>query len=155
MEARANCAHPRLTPDPTTGFAACAACGQPFVLSGAPSLTLTLGADGPDAGPPAPHLTAGGRVQSIPLPPEFRKRFELGRVLGRGAAGMVVEAVIRPEADSELARTGAPVAVKFFGRLESQVPTRPNPLFVSLTHEEYIKLNLRHAELHLSFFHAA
>lgn len=38
-------------------------------------------------------------------------------------------------------------------RLEREAPTKPNVIFGPLTHEEWIKLNLRHAELHLSFLH--
>ncbi|MCA9289228.1 MAG: DUF1569 domain-containing protein [Phycisphaerales bacterium] len=38
-------------------------------------------------------------------------------------------------------------------RLKAQAPTRPNPIFGPLTHEEWTKGNLRHAELHLGFFH--
>ena len=40
-----------------------------------------------------------------------------------------------------------------FARMQSQPPTEQNPLFGHMTHEDWIKLNLRHAELHLSFFH--
>ncbi len=40
-----------------------------------------------------------------------------------------------------------------FGRLARQSPTAPNPIFGEMTHDEWIKLNLRHAELHLSFLH--
>jgi hypothetical protein len=40
-----------------------------------------------------------------------------------------------------------------FARLANQVPTRENPIFVKMSHEDWIKLNLRHAELHLSFLH--
>ena len=36
-------------------------------------------------------------------------------------------------------------------RLRSTPPTIPNPVFGPLTHEQWIQLNLRHAELHLSF----
>jgi len=39
-----------------------------------------------------------------------------------------------------------------FQRLAREAPSRPNPVFGPLTHEEWIALNLRHAELHLSFF---
>ena len=42
-----------------------------------------------------------------------------------------------------------------FERLANEAPTKSNPIFGSMTHEEYIKLNLRHAELHFSFFHPA
>jgi hypothetical protein len=37
-------------------------------------------------------------------------------------------------------------------RLEREAPTMPNIIFGKLTHEEWIAINLRHAELHLSFF---
>lgn len=39
-----------------------------------------------------------------------------------------------------------------FQRLAREAPTGPNPVLGLLTHEEWIALNLRHAELHLSFF---
>ena len=38
-------------------------------------------------------------------------------------------------------------------RLRSQTPTTPNPVLGEMSREEWIKINLRHAELHLSFFH--
>jgi hypothetical protein len=41
-----------------------------------------------------------------------------------------------------------------YNRLATQAPAAPNPAFGPLTHAEWIGLNLRHAELHLSFFHA-
>jgi hypothetical protein len=42
-----------------------------------------------------------------------------------------------------------------YNRLASQAPSHANPIFGELTHAEWIGLNLRHAELHLSFFHPA
>jgi hypothetical protein len=39
-------------------------------------------------------------------------------------------------------------------RMAKQQPTTPNPIFDHMTHDEWIKLNLRHAELHLGFFHS-
>jgi hypothetical protein len=42
-----------------------------------------------------------------------------------------------------------------FERLAQQAPTIPNPVFGPLSHEDWVKLNLRHAELHHSFFHPA
>jgi hypothetical protein len=36
-------------------------------------------------------------------------------------------------------------------RLQAEAPTAPSPAFGRLTHEEWIALNLRHAELHLGF----
>jgi hypothetical protein len=40
-------------------------------------------------------------------------------------------------------------------RLRRETPSKPNVIFGPLTHEEWIKLQLRHAELHLSFFDCA
>src|SRR5213079_583715 len=37
-------------------------------------------------------------------------------------------------------------------RLRSTAPSIPSPIFGPLTHDQWIGLNLRHAELHLSFF---
>ena len=34
-------------------------------------------------------------------------------------------------------------------RLRRSAPKDPNPLFGRLTHEQWVQLNLRHAELHL------
>jgi hypothetical protein len=39
-----------------------------------------------------------------------------------------------------------------FTRLKSEAPAKPHLLFGPLKHEEWIAGNLRHAELHLSFF---
>ena len=36
-------------------------------------------------------------------------------------------------------------------RLRTTAPAAPNPVFGRLTHEQWIQLNLRHAELHLGF----
>lgn len=38
-----------------------------------------------------------------------------------------------------------------FRRLKTEVPTQPNVIFGPLTHDEWINMHLRHAELHLSF----
>lgn len=45
-----------------------------------------------------------------------------------------------------------PRFVKAMERLEREKPILPSPALGKLTHEEHIKLNLRHTELHLSFF---
>ena len=52
-------------------------------------------------------------------------------------------------ADEALARYRAAMV-----RLRRSPPTMPNPAFGPLTHEQWIQLNLRHAELHLSFLTA-
>lgn len=38
-----------------------------------------------------------------------------------------------------------------YARLESTPPKHPSPAFGNMTHDEVIRLNLRHAELHLGF----
>jgi hypothetical protein len=38
-------------------------------------------------------------------------------------------------------------------RLEASAPTIPNPVLGFLSHHDWIRLHLRHAELHLSFLH--
>lgn len=38
-----------------------------------------------------------------------------------------------------------------FGRLASEPPVQPHPIFGPLRHDEWIMMHLRHAELHLSF----
>ena len=38
-------------------------------------------------------------------------------------------------------------------RLAVQAPARPHPLLGKVSHDDWINLSLRHAELHLSFFH--
>jgi Protein of unknown function (DUF1569) len=40
-----------------------------------------------------------------------------------------------------------------FGRLAAEVPMQTSPVFGPMTHDEWTKFHLRHAELHLSFFH--
>jgi hypothetical protein len=40
---------------------------------------------------------------------------------------------------------------KAFDRLANEAPGKPHPIFGPLTHDEWIAMHLRHAELHLSF----
>lgn len=51
--------------------------------------------------------------------------------------------------------TAQPRLHRSFERLKSEAPTLPHPIFGPLTHDEWINLNLRHCELHLSFFGGA
>lgn len=37
-------------------------------------------------------------------------------------------------------------------RLHDNAPSVPNPLFGPLSHDEWVQMNLRHAELHLGYF---
>jgi Protein of unknown function (DUF1569) len=68
-----------------------------------------------------------------------------GRIPGVPAGTFGLDLLATDEALAQL-RTA-------FERLARETPTVPNPMFGELTHEEWIKLNLRHAELHLTFFH--
>jgi hypothetical protein len=45
-----------------------------------------------------------------------------------------------------------PRARRAFERLKSEAPPTPHPALGPLNHEEWIAINLRHAELHLGFF---
>ena len=40
---------------------------------------------------------------------------------------------------------------RVLGRLKSEAPTAPNVIFGPLSHDEWVALHCRHAELHLSF----
>jgi hypothetical protein len=40
-------------------------------------------------------------------------------------------------------------------RMRREAPTKPNVIFGPMTHDEWIALQLRHAELHLGFFNCA
>lgn len=46
---------------------------------------------------------------------------------------------------------GAARLRKAAARMKAHAPTIPNPIFGPLTHEEWIGMNLRHAELHLGY----
>jgi hypothetical protein len=89
-----------------------------------------------------------------PLPVRVILRLMRNRVLTKGMmAGVKLRNVpggtvgldILP-ADEALARYRAAME-----RLRSTPPTIMNPAFGRLTHEQWIQLNLRHAELHLGF----
>jgi hypothetical protein len=41
---------------------------------------------------------------------------------------------------------------RVLGRLKTEAPTAPNVIFGPLTHDEWLALHCRHAELHLGFF---
>jgi Protein of unknown function (DUF1569) len=88
------------------------------------------------------------RVVARPL-----KRYFLNR--GMPSGGRIPSA---PEGTYGVDRLETDVALAqlrtAFARLAEESPTVPNLVLGEMTHEEWIKLNLRHSELHLSFFHA-
>ena len=87
-----------------------------------------------------------------PLPVRVILRMMRGRILNKGMmpgvkvgrlpGGTVGLDEVAPE--EGLARWRAAMQ-----RLEASAPSIDNPAFGRLTHEEWVKLNLRHAELHL------
>ena len=89
-----------------------------------------------------------------PLPVRLILRLMRGSILRKGMmAGVKVGKVpggtlgldVLP-ADEGLRRFRAAME-----RLRGSAPTAANPVFGRLTHEQWIQLNLRHAELHLGF----
>lgn len=77
------------------------------------------------------------RMLSGPLPAGFRIPRAPGGTWG---------------ADDVSAEEGAARCRRAFERLDREPPRRPNPVFGPLAHEDWKRLNLAHAELHLSFF---
>jgi hypothetical protein len=87
-----------------------------------------------------------------PLPVRVILRMMRGRILNKGMMpGVKVGRVpggtlgldeVTPEQGLARWRTA-------LQRLKASAPTIDNPAFGRLTHEEWVKLNLRHAELHL------
>ena len=89
-----------------------------------------------------------------PLPVRTILRLMRGTILNKGMmpgvrVGKIPEGTLGLEpldADEGLRRFRAAME-----RLRTSAPTSANPVFGPLTHEQWIALNLRHAELHLSF----
>jgi hypothetical protein len=65
------------------------------------------------------------------------------RIPGIAGGTCATEAVPLEDGVSRLRRS--------FERLKAQAPTHPSVIFGPMTHDEWIKINLRHAELHLSY----
>ncbi len=95
-----------------------------------------------------------------PLKPPWFVRFIVGRRKDKYLNGGMPAGVRIPRVEGGTLGTGPTKLDEGFAnlkgaiaRLEREPPTEPSPVFGMLTHEEAIKLNLRHAELHLSFLH--
>lgn len=93
-----------------------------------------------------------------PLRPPWIIRFIVGRRKNRYLDGGLPAGVKIPRVPGgTLGMEDAPFDEamaryrRVMDRLEREAPTRPNVIFGRLTHEEWIKLHLRHAELHLGF----
>lgn len=79
-----------------------------------------------------------GRVFTKGMPPGMRLPGAPGGTLG-------AESMPADEAAAKLRAA--------FERLDEHCPEIVNPLFGPMTHTQWRQLNLRHAELHFSFFH--
>lgn len=90
-------------------------------------------------------------------PPWFVKmvmRFLKGRYIRGLPAGVRIPKVPGGTMATEVVSTevGYSALKRAFERLAQIAPTQPSPLFGPMPHSEWIEFNLRHAELHLSFF---
>jgi hypothetical protein len=90
--------------------------------------------------PPAPIRLLLRMFRNRVLTKGMTPGMKVGRVPG-GTVGVEVIGT-----DEGLARFRAAM-----DRLARTAPSAPNPVFGTLTHEQWIQLNLRHAELHLGF----
>ena len=90
--------------------------------------------------PPAPVRWVARLMRNRLLRNGFPAGVRLGKLPG-GTVGLDLL-----DTDEGLRRLRAA-----FGRLRATSPTIANPVFGKLTHAQWIQLNLRHAELHLSF----
>lgn len=87
-----------------------------------------------------------------PWPVRMILRLMRGRILNEGMmSGVKIRGI--PEGTVGLDSMDADEGLRRFRaameRLRSTAPTLENPAFGPLTHEQWIQLNLRHAELHL------
>jgi len=89
-----------------------------------------------------------------PLPVRLVLRLMRGRILDKGMmAGVKIGKTPGGTLGLDVLPPGEGLA-RFraaMDRLRRSAPAGPNPVFGRLTHEQWIQLNLRHAELHLSF----
>ncbi|HEX8521375.1 MAG TPA: DUF1569 domain-containing protein [Tepidisphaeraceae bacterium] len=97
-----------------------------------------------------------GYPEFLKAPAPMRWLFRLFRnvILTRGfTAGIKIRGV--PEGTVGIEKLPTDEGFEHFRaamtRLKSSEPTLINPMFGKLSHDQWIQLNLRHAELHLSF----
>jgi hypothetical protein len=96
----------------------------------------------------------------LPRPPFFiRMLLPLlrGRFLNKGfPAGVMIPGVEGGTIGTEPMPTHAAIErfVAVADRLQHEAPTQPSPAFGRMNQKDGIKLQLRHAELHMSFFKA-
>ena len=89
-----------------------------------------------------------------PLPVRMVLRLMRGKILNQGmTAGVKIGRLPGGTVGLDVvdAEEGLRRFRAAFERLRDSAPTIDNPVFGKLTHAQWIQLNLRHAELHLSF----
>lgn len=94
-------------------------------------------------------------LRPMPWPMRMLLKLMKGRMLNKGMpVGVKIPGVPDGTLGIDPMPTGAAIARlrDAFTRLSIESPTTPSPLFGRMTHDEWIALNLRHSELHLSFF---
>lgn len=94
----------------------------------------------PEAKPPLPIRVVLRLAKKRLLKNGMPAGVKLGRIPG-GTLGL----------DEMPSDDGFAALEKAFTQINRTDPGIPNPAFGPLTHEQWIQLNLRHAELHLSF----
>jgi hypothetical protein len=105
------------------------------------------------------NFALDGYPQSVhpPLPIRLIARLLKNRILTKGMApGMKIGRVAGGTLGLDPLTTDEGMARlrTAWSRLRTMPPTIPNPVFGRLTHDQWIQLNLRHAELHLGFLRA-
>ena len=103
--------------------------------------TVRIGFDGP-------HILAPWFVRVF-VAPFFKKRF-IKQSMYSGFQFTKQMEPYRPD-DKATAIAALDELKKQYSRLSREAPAVPHPFLGPLTHEEWMGVNLRHAELHLSF----
>ncbi len=95
-----------------------------------------------------PHILAPWFVRVV-IAPFMKKKF-ITQSMPAGFQFTKQMEPYRPE-DQAVAVAALDELRKQYARLSRESPTAPHPFLGPLTHEEWIGVHLRHAELHLSF----
>ena len=105
------------------------------------SRTVRISFDGP-------HILAPWFARVFVAP--FLKKNFITKSMGAGFQFTKEMAAFRPD-DNATAAASLDELRQQYGRLSRATPTEPHPFFGKLAHDEWVGMQLRHAELHLSF----
>jgi Protein of unknown function (DUF1569) len=95
-----------------------------------------------------PHILAPWFARKI-VAPFLRKKF-INDSMSAGFQFTKQMEHFRPD-DNASAAPALEELRRQYARLEKEQPSEPHPFFGPMSHEEWIGMQLRHAELHLSF----